>query len=77
MDDATVRAYVKLLAAHAGIKKDIKYHTSRHSFAMRMSEKGFDLEEIAEFIGDSVDVTKIYRPITNKRLAEKVRRVMK
>lgn len=67
-----MREHIKEIARMAGIKGEIKIHTGRHSFAMLISDKGFDLEEIAELLGITPKVASVYTRISNKRLEKKI-----
>ncbi len=77
MSDQDMRDHVKTIAKLAGIKQDIKVHSARHSFAMLMLEKGLTVDEVAELLGDSKDVAKIYARIINKQLHRRVMEVNK
>lgn len=70
--EQTVRKYVKDIARMAGIRKLVKFHTGRHSWAMLLKAKGFNLDEIAETLGDSRDVAKVYAQMNNNILADKI-----
>lgn len=73
-----MRKKVKLIASLAGIsgRRNIKVHTARHSFAMMFIEKGLNVEEVAELLGDSVEVARRYARITNKHLHNRIERIM-
>lgn len=68
-----LRDYVKEIVKLAGINRNIKIHTARHSFAMMLMDNGFDLEEVAALLGVSVKTAAIYGHISNKRLESKVK----
>lgn len=68
-----INRYIKEIAADLEISKHIKFHTGRTSFAMMLVSKGFSLDEVAELLGDSVNIARIYGRITNEHLAGKVR----
>lgn len=62
---------LKILAAHAGISKDISSHTARHSFAMRCAELNMSIDEVQKLMGHNKrSSTEIYFKIKNKRLDE-------
>ena len=67
-----VREYVKEIAKLCGIKKHLKFHSSRHSFAMLLMKNGFTTDEVAEFLGDSKDIAKVYARIDNGLLNNKI-----
>ena len=72
MPEQKVRTYVHEISKLCGIKKHVNYHSSRHSFAMLLRKNGFSIEEIAEFLGDSKDVARIYARIDNTDLNKKI-----
>lgn len=67
-----MRDHVKDLVKMAGIDRHIKIHTARHSFAMLCMDKGLDLEDVAELLGNQMKSTLVYARISNKRLEEKI-----
>jgi integrase/recombinase XerD len=57
---------VQLLAAMAGIEKQIGLHTLRHSIATHLLQSGMKLEQIARFLGhSSLESTQIYTHIAH------------
>lgn len=67
-----VREHVKHIAQLAGISKNVKFHTARHTFGNHMISKGFTVDEVAEMLGDTVQTAKIYAKIRNIDLSKKI-----
>lgn len=72
------RLYVKDIASDIGINqshRNIKIHSGRHTFAMRLLNRGFTIDEVAELLGDSPEVARVYARVTNTQINEKIKRV--
>jgi len=64
--DSTLNCIVKQLAAKAGIKKQVSFHTLRHCFATHLLEKGVNLKLIQQFMGHvSIKTTSGYLHLVN------------
>jgi site-specific recombinase XerD len=65
---------LKLIAAFAGIHKNLSSHVARHTFAMRLMELGKNIEVVQTLLGHrKISTTQIYGRIQNKRIKEELK----
>lgn len=61
--------WLKLIAVGAGVKKQISFHTARHTFAVLHLELGGSVDVLQEILThEDLRTTKIYAKITNRKV---------
>jgi integron integrase len=62
-----LRRHIKTAVAKTRIRKPVKTHTFRHSFATRLLQKGYDIRTIQKLLGhEDVTTTEIYTHVLNR-----------
>jgi integrase/recombinase XerD len=70
---SSVRKVLKRAVYKAGIEKEVKLHTLRHSFATHLLENGTNLRYIQDLLGHtSAKTTEIYTHVSSKKLSNVV-----
>lgn len=68
----------KKAVARAGIKKDLHFHSLRHSYASNMLRGGANLKQVQQLLGHSnISTTSVYLHTTKEELKEKVEEIQK
>lgn len=65
-----LNAYLKEIADICGIKKNLTFHVSRHTFATTTTlSKGVPIETVSKMLGHTnIETTQIYARITNSKI---------
>jgi integrase len=64
----TANKTLKYLSTRAKINKKITTHTGRHTCAVLHLEMGYSMEYVAELLGISLRVVKVYAKITGRKM---------
>ena len=64
---SNINKYLKLIAKKVGIKKNISFHTSRHTFAVLHLSQGTDIFTVSKLLGHTdIKTTQIYANIVSE-----------
>ncbi len=73
LNDATINNALKSWAKRSGVKKNISFHVSRHTFATMELTMGADLYVVSKLLGHkNISVTQVYADIIDKKREEAV-----
>ena len=62
-----LRKHIKTAVSRTDIRKPVKSHTFRHSFATRLLQKGYDIRTIQKLLGhEDVTTTEIYTHVLGR-----------
>lgn len=66
---ALINKNLKIIAKGAGIRKNLSFHISRHSFAVRALRKGISIDKVSKILAHSnIRETQIYAKVVNEEL---------
>ncbi len=67
LHNTVLRKYIRDAVAKTGIRKPVKAHTFRHSFATRLLQNGYDIRTIQKLLGhEDVTTTEIYTHVLGR-----------
>jgi integron integrase len=67
LHNTALRNHVRAAVAKTGIRKPVKTHTFRHSFATQLLRQGYDLRTIQKLLGhEDVTTTEIYTHVLGR-----------
>jgi integrase len=67
--------YLKEIGKLCGIKKNLTFHLSRHTFATLTLSKGVSIESVSKMLGHTnIETTQIYARITSDKISNEMAR---
>ncbi len=76
LSNQKTNSYLKEIADLCGIKKNLTFHTARHTFATMSLSKGVPIESVSKMLGHTnIKTTQIYARITNKKIEHDMERL--
>lgn len=61
-----------------GLKENLSYHQSRHSFGTLLLSAGVSIESVAKMMGHAnINTTQVYAQITEQKISEDMDRLVK
>ena len=69
--------YIHEIDIMAGVKENLSYHDSRHTFGTLMLSAGIPIESISKMMGHTnIRTTQIYARVTDNKISEDMNRLM-
>jgi site-specific recombinase XerD len=69
INNQNTNAYLKEIGKLCGIKKNLTFHLSRHTFATLTLSKGVSIESVSKMLGHkNIQTTQIYARITSEKI---------
>jgi integrase len=70
INNQNTNVYLKEIGELCGIKKNLTFHLSRHTFATLTLSKGVSIESVSKMLGHTnIQTTQIYARITNEKIS--------
>ena len=72
--NATLNKYVKIIAGHCSIERNLTFHCARHTYASTVTlSQGVPIESVSSMLGHkNLSTTNIYAKITNEKIDEDI-----
>lgn len=78
MSNQRINSYLKEIADLCGIKKNLTFHTARHTFASQMTlSEGVSIESVSKMLGHSqIKTTQVYAETSPERIFRDVEKIL-